>query len=237
MPPATPSALPPLGARLYPWRVPLPTSVPRPVPRSHLLQANLPAARRLCQRLRAMSSESWHPPGCAPTSIQGPRAGGATQRLAGRLACLRSKSPRVHARIAQLAGFPLVPSQLRQGDGKERGNLPVLRDAATGDPFPAASVPRQLCLAARRAAGAARLLRAPRELLPGRAQVRLSQHRCQSDRAGQSRRSLEPAEGPPPRPHPHLHPSSPLRVLHAPPALGEGPDLWLPRFGVRRGAS
>lgn len=99
---------------------------------------NLPAARRPCQRLRAVSSASWHPSGCAPTSIQGPRAGGATQRLAGRLASLQSKSPRVHARITQLAGFPLVPPQLRQGGkrGKERENLPVLREAAVRTPSP-----------------------------------------------------------------------------------------------------
>lgn len=71
-----------------------------------------------------MSSESWHPPGSAPTSIQGPRAGGATQRLVGLLARLQSKSPRVHARITQLAGFPLASSAAQAGGkGKRKTSL------------------------------------------------------------------------------------------------------------------
>lgn len=173
---------------------------------------NLPAARRPCQRLRAVSSESWHPPGCAPTSIQGPRAGGATQRLVGRLARLQSKSPRVHARITQLAGFPL-PSSSDQvgGKGKEK-KPPCAARGCRGDPFPAALAPRQLCLVARGAVGAAWLRRAPRELLPGRAQVRRGQRRRLPDRAGQKptllgarRGTPTPISTPIPTPTPLLH--------------------------------
>lgn len=208
MPPATPSALPPRGAGSLLGGSPLPTSVQRPV----LGAATSSRLRELARRppvvsaaesreLRVLApsrlrsyfhtrAESW---GCHPAACRSP--------------CLSPEQKparsRAHHPTRWLPSSPF-PAQTRGKKGKRKP--PCAPRCSRGDPFPAALVPRQLCLAAGRAAGAARLRRAPRELLPGRAQVRLRQRRRLPDRAGQSRRSSEPVEGPPPPPHP----SSPL---------------------------
>ena len=143
-----------------------------------------------------MSSESWHPPGCALTSIQGPRAGGATQRLVGRFARLQSKSPRVHARITQLTGFPLVSSPAQMRGGKNERETSCAPRCSSGDPLPRYPCPPPaLSCSLRGRPGVSRaagcgLRRAPRELLPGRAQVGLRQALALANWASQKRTLL-----------------------------------------------
>lgn len=99
---------------------------------------NLPAAGScLCaenSELRVLA-----PSRLAPTSIQGPRAWGATQRLVGRFARLQSKSARAHARITQLDGSRLVSSPSSERENQKKKNLPLLGDGAEGTPSPPSS--------------------------------------------------------------------------------------------------
>lgn len=71
-----------------------------------------------------------------------------------------------------------------------RKNLPLLRGAVKGTPSPAALAPSQLGLAAWEGdMGSVQLRRAPRELLPGRVQVKLRRER-EPGRASQKRTLL-----------------------------------------------
>lgn len=138
---------------------------------------NLPSAESC---LRAGNSELrvLAPSRLAPTSIQGPRAWGATQRLVGRFARLQSKSARAHARITQLDGLRLVSSPSSDRENQNKKNLPPLGDGAEGTPSPPSSPPASSTSQRGTAWGLPGCGRLPGNFCLARAQVRLRQARA-----------------------------------------------------------
>lgn len=104
----------------------------------------------LVYALSTVSSQSWNLQALPLFPYKGWEPGCHIERSRS-LCCLQSKSPRAHARITQLAGFPLASSPPQTGKTERKTSF--LPRRGKGNPLPAALAPGQLCLAAARSQG------------------------------------------------------------------------------------